>query len=312
MHDSKDGKAGGLSLGPAIEPGSRVCFGVAIGVLVLAFCVPLVALARFAAHSELFSHILLVPFISLYLVWLNRGAKPPRSLPNRKLASVLAAGGAASLAAYGFVLERELGRAPEDYLALSTVSFVLFFAAVCAFFLGRRTLASNAFPIGFLLFLVPIPLFITERIESFLQYASADTVYLMFSATGTPTVYTNLTFMLPGISISVAPQCSGIHSSLALFITSVLAGYFFLHSPWKRAVLALAVVPLAILRNGLRIYTIGELCVHIGPEMINSYIHHHGGPIFFIISLIPFFLLLRYLTRSERTIQNAKFASSGT
>jgi exosortase/archaeosortase family protein len=63
-------------------------------------------------------------------------------------------------------------------------------------------------------------------------------------------------------------------------------------------ILASAVIPLALLRNGFRIFVIGQLCVHIGPEMINSSIHRHGGPLFFILSLIPLFLLLIFLRKS--------------
>jgi len=33
--------------------------------------------------------------------------------------------------------------------------------------------------------------------------------------------------------------------------------------------------------------------------MIDSYIHRHGGPIFFVLSLIPFFYLLRWLNRFD-------------
>ena len=53
-------------------------------------------------------------------------------------------------------------------------------------------------------------------------------------------------------------------------------------------------------------FTIGELCVHVGPQMINSPIHHKGGPIFFALSLIPFFLLLVALQKSERGRATAK------
>jgi exosortase/archaeosortase family protein len=103
--------------------------------------------------------------------------------------------------------------------------------------------------------------------------------------------------------MEVAPQCSGIHSSLALFILSLLAGHLFLRSRWKRATLALAVIPLALLRNGFRVFTIGQLCVHIGPEMIDSYIHRHGGPFFFILSLVPFCILLFFLMKSDRLLR---------
>ena len=102
-------------------------------------------------------------------------------------------------------------------------------------------------------------------------------------------------FNCPELSIEVAQECSGIRSSWVLFITSVLASYLFLKSPWRRAVLIAFVVPLAILRNGFRILVIGLLCVHAGPQMINSMIHKQGGPLFFALSLIPLFLLLWWL-----------------
>ena len=108
-----------------------------------------------------------------------------------------------------------------------------------------------------------------------------------------------LFFQLPGIRLEVAPECSGIHSTLVLFITSLIAGQLFLRAQWKRGLLVLAVVPLGIVRNAFRIWSIGELCVHIGPRMINSPIHRRGGPLFFMLSLIPLFLLLYYLRRSE-------------
>jgi len=86
-----------------------------------------------------------------------------------------------------------------------------------------------------------------------------------------------------------------------LFITSLVAGGLFLRSPWRRAVLTLAVLPLALLRNGFRVFTIGQLCVRIGPQMIHSPIHKQGGPLFFALSLIPFFLLLLWLRKSENS-----------
>jgi exosortase/archaeosortase family protein len=86
---------------------------------------------------------------------------------------------------------------------------------------------------------------------------------------------------------------------LVLFITSLLAGKMFLRSPWNRAWLCLAVVPLALVRNGFRVFVLGELCIHVGPEMLDSPVHHHGGPLFFVLSLVPFFLLLYFLRKTE-------------
>jgi len=115
-----------------------------------------------------------------------------------------------------------------------------------------------------------------------------------------PVYQGGLMFRLPGFNLEVVTECSGIRSSLVLFIMSLLVGYLFLRKPWNRTMLALAVIPLALLRNGFRIFVIGQLCVRIGPEMINSPVHRHGGPLFFILALIPLFLLLIFLIKSER------------
>jgi len=60
------------------------------------------------------------------------------------------------------------------------------------------------------------------------------------------------------------------------------------------------VIPLGIVRNAFRILVIGLLCVHVGPHMIDSLIHRRGGPFFFVLSLVPLFLLLWWLRRRER------------
>src|ERR1039458_7909852 len=55
-------------------------------VLVACFAKPLFTLAGFTLHSELYSHILLIPFVSLYLAWLKKNSFPSDSEPDRKLA----------------------------------------------------------------------------------------------------------------------------------------------------------------------------------------------------------------------------------
>lgn len=63
------------------------------------------------------------------------------------------------------------------------------------------------------------------------------------------------------------------------FNVGVVASNMFLKTTWTRLVLVGFVVPLAIVRNGPRILSIGLLCVHCGPDMIRSYAHRIGGPI---------------------------------
>ena len=268
-------------------------------ILLVCFCKPLYDLARYALKSELYSHVLLIPFVSLYLIWITRGDSMPTSAPPRKWAAIPLALGLLSLVVYWIAIRSDWPLRRNDYLALTTFSFVSFFIAACLMFLGRRTLQSLAFPLGFLMFMVPFPTVVENWIEIFFQHTSAAMAHVMLTLAGTPVLRNGLSFQMPGISLVVASECSGIRSSLVLFITSLIAGKLFLKSPGKRAILALAVIPLGIIRNGFRIFTIAELCVHISPDMIDSFIHRKGGPVFFLLSLVPFFLLLFFLRKLE-------------
>jgi exosortase C (VPDSG-CTERM-specific) len=187
----------------------------------------------------------------------------------------------------------------NDAHALTALAYVSLLAAGIFLFLGSSWAAATAFPMSFLLFMVPLPDAIVDWLEKASMAASADAADLYFSLAGTAVVRHETVFELPGIVLRVAQECSGIRSSWVLFISSLLASHLFLRTRWRRIVLVAFVVPLGILRNGFRILVIGLLCVHVGPYMIDSSIHHQGGPLFFALSLIPLFLLLWWLRRQE-------------
>ncbi len=284
----------------ATDPASLRPLIIASAVLALLFSLPLFNLTRFALQSSLYSHIVLIPFIGLYLAWQRRSAEPDHTPPNRLLAITLFGLGIATLSGWALAGQSGTTLAREDSLALTTFSFLGFFAGLCAWLLGRQTLHRQLFPLAFLLFMVPMPVALESVIEMILQHGSAAVAQVLFGLAGTTVFVDGLVFQFAVITLRVAPECSGIHSSLALLITSIVAGSFFLRSPIRRTLLAVAVFPLALLRNGFRVFVLGELCVRISPDMINSYIHHQGGPIFFVLSLFPFALILLILVRTER------------
>lgn len=291
---------------PAVFAGAVNARAQFIGVAVFGACLfaafasPLLALARYAAGSELYSHILLIPAISVYLIWSDRKKLPTPGRPERRLAVLPFVLGAAILA--GFWWFRHGGGEPaaEDYYAAHTAAFWLLLLGGAFLFVGKNLLRAVAFPLGFLVFSVPMPDFLLTFTEEFLQEFSADAASLMLGLSGIPVLRNDLSFALPGFSMLVAPECSGIHSTLVLFVTSFIAGYMFLRSPWVRVAFSLAVIPLALLRNGLRIFTLGHLCSEIDSKIIDSAFHHRGGPIFFAFSLLPFMLLLLCLRKYEK------------
>jgi exosortase C (VPDSG-CTERM-specific) len=267
--------------------------------LTAAFARPLASLAIHAAGSELHSYVLLIPFVAAYLIYLRRKQLPKEYDSSPGWATVLLLVGLAALiAAWATsVFGRPLSH--NDDLASKALSFICLVAAGGFLFLGREWMAAAAFPFAFLIFMVPMPDAMADALETASKLASAEAANLFFHMSGTPVFRNGTVFQLPNITIQVAQECSGIRSSWVLVITSLLASNLFLKSAQRRAVLVCFVLPLAIVRNGFRVWVIGMLCVHMGPQMIHSMIHRRGGPFFFTLSLIPLFFLLWWLRRGE-------------
>lgn len=267
-----------------------------IVVLFAVFARPLMELATYAWESDLHSHIVLVPLISGYLIAIDW-----RRLPRFGRSSLVWGGLCGVVGVSALVLANYYSRqlSQNDRLAATGFSFVTFLGAGGFFFLGSRFVRAIAFPLAFLIFIVPLPDATVNWLETASKYASADAAALILRMTDIPMVREGVIFRLPGISLEVAQECSGIRSSWILFITSLLAAYLFLRSGWRRVVLVAFVLPLGIIRNGFRIAVIAWLCVHYGPQMIDHFIHRKGGPFFFALSLVPLFALLWWLRQSE-------------
>jgi exosortase C (VPDSG-CTERM-specific) len=283
------------------------CFAIA---LLGVFAQPLLALINYAAGSDLYSYILLIPFVSAYLLYLRRNQLPKDYVVDLPLAMVFLAAGVGSFVFTYWLNFGEQSSAKADYLTLQTLSFLCCLAAGGFFFFGRAWMQAAAFPLAYLIFMVPMPDAMADALETASKYASAEVANVLFHLSGTPFLRAGNVFQLPNITIEVAQECSGIRSSWVLLMTSILAANLFLKTPWRRFALVAFVIPLAILRNGFRILVIGLLCVNAGPQMIHSVIHRRGGPVFFVLSLIPFLLLLWWLRRGEIRVRPVESRSA--
>src|SRR5438552_10192707 len=259
------------------------------------FALALREFVAYAAHSDVHSYVLLIPFVTAYLVYI-RWKQLSRDLSSSwGYALLLAAAGTGAL----FASQNFCDLGQNDYMTVVALSFVCFVIAGTFLFLGSKWARSAMFPLFFLAFMIPLPEAAVDLLENASKEASAEVANWLFLISGTPFLRNGTVFQLPGIALEVAKECSGIRSSLVLVITSLLAANMFLRTTWRRALLVGAVIPLGLLRNGLRILVISLLCVHIGPEMINSVIHRRGGPVFFGLSLVPLFAMLWLFRRQE-------------
>jgi exosortase len=253
-------------------------------------------LAGLIGSNDTFSQIPLIPLVSLFLIYERRKAIFAEISSEKILGLALLIPGITLVVVAGLNLWDLEGTNP---VSLFVFALILVWLAAFVLFFGRRAFRVASFPLLFLLFMVPIPEPLLTKIIYLLQAGSSGMAELFFNIVGVPYHRMGFVFDLPGVSIRVAEECSGIRSTLALLITTVLASYIFLSRPWKRLLLCLAVVPIAMFKNGLRIATLSTLSVYVNPAFLYGNLHHRGGVVFFMIALVPMALLLRMLQKSE-------------
>lgn len=274
-------------------------YWIAQSILLISFSRVIYDLAAYSLRVDLHSHALLIPVISAYLIWQERARLPLPAAKPSSLARALYGASAIPLACFFWLRYQGHSFLVPDYLSFAVSSLYLFVLATFVRFLGRPLAASIAFPLAFLAFIIPFPSLLQGAIEIAAQVASADAFAWFLDLTFITYLRDGQFFYMPGLSIQVAQECSGVRSSLVLFITSLLAGQIFLRSGRRRLLLAAFVFPLAILRNAFRIWTLSVLTIYWDPGIIHSPLHHRGGPVFFVLSLIPFFALLWFLRTVE-------------
>jgi exosortase len=265
----------------------------------LMFFQPLKELTKFSFNNHYYTHIWLIPLASLYFIFNERKDIFAYTRFSPRVGVILLLAGTASFFAAKY-FGKQLN--VNDHTAAITFSGLLFLHGAFFFSYGSRAYRNALFPLFFLIFMIPIPSFLMDRIIDTLVAGSAHTTEMLFRITDTPYIRTDRIFQLPGINIEIADACSGIRSSIALVITMTVAGHMFLSRPWTRIVLILVVIPLTILKNAIRITTLSLLAIHVDVRFLTqSFLHHSGGIFFFLPSLFLLGLLLWGLRKAEGT-----------
>jgi exosortase len=270
---------------------------------ILASCLlllrPLAAFVSYSLSNDNASHLVLIPVISAWVLFLERDRIFKRLGSDVGMASaMLAAGAALALVAFS---------AASHWTALNQLSvyilaLILIWTAGFVFLFGRQALRKARFPLVFLLLTIPIPEFILDRLIYVLQKGSAELAAVLFDWSGVPVLRDGFVFHLARVNIEVARECSGIRSSLALLILAILVAHFYLDTFWRQAVLVIAGLFVMILKNGVRIVTLTLLASYVNPDFLYGRLHRQGGVVFFLLGLFLLLPLLWLLERSERKL----------
>ncbi len=265
-----------------------------IGVLSLALFYPTLRwLVSEWLGNDYYSHGPLVPLISALLawrLWVKRAPPSPARGGREGGVSVALIPVMLGLAGYLYAL---LQRA---YFVASLTMIVLIAGGVW-YLLGTIALRRLAFPIAFLLFMVPLPFVepLSVPMAQFTGVVAAIVVRLF----GVPIVVNGSQVSLPNVELVVGAQCSGLRSIVSL-LTLVGLVVFLVRGPaWGKALLALSSIPIAILGNVLRVASLLAVANVWGAEAGFKYYHDYSSIVFFLSAVVLLLVFSRVVQCRE-------------
>jgi exosortase len=232
-----------------------------------------------------FSQGFLVPIFAGYLVWNKRKTlEETKVVPSWSGVSVIVLG----------LMVLVLGVYGAE-LFLSRVSLLILLAGLVLCFGGWQLLRELRFVLLVLLLAIPIPAILFNQITLPLQTLASKLASVMLPIAGVPVLREGNVIELPAMKLEVAEACSGIRSLMSLFTLSVFYGYFLEKTVLRRAILALASIPIAIAANALRILGTGLCVQYWDPDKALGFFHEFSGWVMFLVSLSCLFFVHRIM-----------------
>ncbi len=252
-----------------------VAVGLIAGLLGVAFRVPLGWMVdRWTAPESYYSHGFLVPLVALFLVYRDR---------------FRLADGAAGRSWVGL----SVMLAGVSLLLLSgrlNVFFTGAFAMVpvvwglCGFLMGVQVMKRLWFPVFLLLFMVPLPLQVIDDISLEMKLLVGKITLLLIEGVGITAINDGASIYLGDAAVVIGNACSGLRSLISLIFLGVLFAYYGGLTPWRRGVLFLSSIPIAILANVTRVFLLCMLAYAFGNNSIKGVVHDASGYMIFVVA----------------------------
>jgi exosortase len=233
--------------------------------------------------NENYSHGFLIVPIAIYFAWERRADLARAAIRPSWLGAAIVIGSVLMLIAGGLGAE----------LFLTRIAMLGALAGTVLFLFGPAHLRIVAFPLAFLILMVPLPAIVFNRIAFPLQLLASRAGEATLATLNIPVLREGNVIVLASTSLEVAEACSGIRSLVSLIALAIVYGYFTDPRGGARLALAIAAVPIAIAANAMRVAGTGVAAHFIGAAAAEGFLHTFSGWLMFVAAFAMLMLLHR-------------------
>ncbi|MBI1865868.1 MAG: exosortase, partial [Nitrospirae bacterium] len=181
-----------------------------------------------------------------------------------------------------------LGDLAAEYFTMR-FSFLVVLAGIVLVLAGWAVLRLVVFPLGYLIFMIPLPYTLYDSIAFPLKLFAAKAATAVLQIIWIPIHREGNILILENQTLEVADACSGIRSLVSLLALGVAMAAMFQRTTPRRIALVAAAVPIALFVNVIRIVVTGLLTHYVGPEAALGFFHEFEGMVVFAVALVMLF-----------------------
>ena len=228
------------------------------------------------AQDDNYSHGFLVPIIAGYFLW--------QRWPDIK-EKIVKPDGMGLLLVGLALLQLVVAWLGTEYFTMRS-SMIVLLAGLVLYLFGREVLKALALPIGYLIFMVPIPYIIYDALAFPLKLFITKFSVFILQMMGVVVMREGNIIMLPTTTLEVADACSGIRSLMSLLALAAAYAFMLQTSTLKRVILILSAVPIAIITNAMRVIVTGVLAQWWGAQAAEGFFHEFAGLAVFALAMV--------------------------
>lgn len=229
-------------------------------------------------HSDN-SHGILVPLVSLYFVWQKKKTLKSAKISNSSLGALILL---TSMVFYLISYSGSIAVVSRAMIVSSLIGLVMFA-------LGKEVFSLLVFPLLYLFFMVPVPDSILSIVAFPLQLFATKVSTFIIQLLSIPAYREGNMLYFAQTQLEVAEACSGIRSIMSYGMLSFIFAYMMDEIWWKRILLVLSTIPLALFANIVRVTGTGVLAHFYGSKVALGFLHEFSGLAVFAFGFVLLF-----------------------